>query len=84
MSSDRLFIGCYPCGLVYADRKRSEYGDYKRLAFLSYSTLELEVSDSKMPKGLLKEIKAHADTIIAKKGQEFQVSTAGQTVALGK
>lgn len=40
---DRLFIGWYPGGIVYADRKRERHGDYAPLAFLAYDTLELSV-----------------------------------------
>ena len=40
----RLVIGNYPEGIVYADHFVEEHGDYKRLAFLSYRTLTLELS----------------------------------------
>jgi len=32
--SDWLFIGQYPTGLQYADRRHSEHGDYKNIAFV--------------------------------------------------
>jgi hypothetical protein len=34
-SKQRLFIGGYPHGIIYADRPREVAGDYKRLGFLS-------------------------------------------------
>ena len=41
-TKQRLFIGCYPTGLVDADTEQEVDRDYKRLAYLSYSTLVLE------------------------------------------
>jgi hypothetical protein len=81
---DRLFIGIYPCGLVYADRKHEVAGDYALLAFLPYASLVPDFTkrcSSKHP--LRAEIAAHMDSMIAKRGEDFQVSTAGQTVRLG-
>jgi hypothetical protein len=77
-----LFIGLYPCGISYADRTKEQHGDYKKLAFLPYSSLVLEV-EKDCPKDVLKQIESHADTIIARRGQQFQISACGQTVLLG-
>ena len=79
----RLFIGVYPAGLVYADRLREVGGDYARLAFLPYDTLDLQVS-ADCPAELRQAVIAHADRMRAKRGEAFQVSTCGQTVILGK
>lgn len=79
---DRLFVGIYPSGIVYADRAKEVAGDYKRLGFLSYATLELEL-EPRCPKSLKKRIEEHAATIQAKQGELFQISTSGQTVTLG-
>ena len=79
----RLFIGVYPAVLVYADRFREAGGDYARLAFLPYDTLDLQVSDD-CPAELRKAVSDHADRMRAKRGQAFQVSTCGQAVILGK
>jgi hypothetical protein len=79
--ADRLFVGVYPAGFVYADRAREEHGDYKKVAFLPYSTLELEVRDPKSP--LLALVRAHAAKIQARRGEQYVVSGAGQTVLLG-
>jgi hypothetical protein len=80
---DRLFIGLYPEGIVYADRKIEEHGDYRQVAFLPYSTLVFQphkVAD----KDLLDQAKRHAATIQAKRGERFQISSCGQYVILGE
>lgn len=77
----RLFAGIYPCGIVYADRSNEEAGDYKRVAFLVFRTLELEVSDPRSP--LLPMVRTDAAEIQARRGELFEVSGAGQTVRLG-
>ena len=43
IESDPLFIGIFPGGISYADRTVERDGDYKRLAFLPYDTLALQV-----------------------------------------
>ena len=80
---DRLFIGVYCTGIVYADRKIEEHGDYRRVGFLPYDTLVFQphkVAD----KGLLDQARRHAATIQAKRGEKFQISTVGQYVILGE
>jgi hypothetical protein len=79
---DRLFIGVAATGIAYADRSREEHGDYARLGFLPYRTLELEVADG-CPDDLAKRIRGHAATIQAMRGEDYRISTAGQTVRLG-
>lgn len=79
---DHLFIGVFPCGLVYCDTHIEVNRDYKKIAFLPYSTLVLEVDDPKSV--LMHEINDHAAKIAARCGQEFQVSHCGQTVMLGR
>jgi hypothetical protein len=83
MLSDRLFAGCYPCGIVYADRAREVGGDYKRLAFLSYRTLVLEVEND-CPEALRRHIVQDAARYQAMPGEPLQISTCGQTVILGR
>ena len=80
--AERLFAGCYPTGIVYADRARERHGDYVRLGFLSFSTLKLEI-ESDCPSELREIIVKDAAGIQARKGEQYQVSTAGQTVMLG-
>lgn len=80
--ADRLFIGVYPTGLVYADRERERHGDYVRCGFLSYRSLALEL-ERDCPAVLRDEIVRHAQGIQARRGEEFEVSSSGQTVLLG-
>jgi hypothetical protein len=77
----RIFSGVFPCGISYADREREEHGDYKRLAFLPFDTLQLEIEKS-CPPAMAAEIRADAAANF-RPGQVFQVSGAGQTVTLG-
>jgi hypothetical protein len=81
--AERLFCGKYPCGLVYADRGREEHGDYLRLAFLSYETLELRWSEVSMPEELRQRITESAAEVQARRGEHYQITTSGQTVLLG-
>lgn len=77
----RLFIGTMPAGICYADKELMEHGDYRRVAFLPYATLELKVSDP--ASDLLQEVKDHAATIQARRGEDYQVDACGHTVTLG-
>lgn len=79
--TERLFIGIYPAGLSYADRAIEEHGDYAKVAFLSYASLDLTVYCDHSP--LLPLVREDAARMQARRGEEFQVSTAGQTVRLG-
>lgn len=80
---DRLFIGVYPAGLVYADRHREENGDYAKLAFLPYDTLALELRPN-CPPELKARIEADAVCMQGKRGQQYQISSSAQFVTLGK
>ena len=82
-TANRLFIGVYPGGVVYADRMTEEHGDYKRLAFLSYSTLNLELN-GECPTDLQERIIKNADEIIKRKSQTYITSGTGQAVILGQ
>ena len=77
---DRLFICVMPCGISYSDRGREEHGDYKKVAFLPWS-LVFEVRDPHSP--LLKEARADAAKLQARRGERFTVSACGHTVVLG-
>jgi hypothetical protein len=66
----RLFGGHFPCGIVYADRWTEEGGDYKRIAFLPYDTLKLEISDKDSP--LLAQIRQ--DAAQYQVGQNLQIA----------
>jgi len=78
----RLFIGLYPCGVVYADRWVERHGDYKRLAFLSYATLKLDV-EKDCPPELAEQIRTDARRIQDKRGENYVITGSGQTVLLG-
>lgn len=80
--ADRLFIGVYPAGLSYADRWKMDHGDYVRLAFLQFSSLELTIYDG-CPEELRGQIRTHAAGMQVRRGETFKVSTSGQTVLLG-
>jgi len=82
-AAERLFIGTFPTGIAYADREREWDGDYMRIAFLPFSTLKLEWSPGRHPAELRKLIECDAAVIARRRGQEFQVSEAGQTATLG-
>lgn len=78
----RLFIGVFPTGLSYADRTIERDGDYKRLAFLPFRTLRLQLAID-CPADLRTEIEQDATAMQARRGEDFEVSTCGQTVVLG-
>ena len=79
-----IFVGVYPAGLVYADKRREENGDYARLAFLSYATLRLEWHSSRPVDSAIREwIERDAAAVQARRGEAYQVSACGQTVKLG-
>jgi hypothetical protein len=82
MGENRLFIGCFPCGLVYADRAIEEHGDYRRVGFLSYKTLVFEPG-KKVNQRLLAEAIKHAASIQAMRGEEFWIA-GNQNVILGE
>jgi len=82
-TNERIFIGVQPCGIVYADRQAVVDGDYAGLAFLPYRTLELRFEPT-CPETLKTEIRDHAQSIICQRGQQFEVSSCGQTVLLGE
>lgn len=85
MSSDgqRLFIAIWSTGIGYYDKARIADGQYQRIAFLDYHTLEIEWH-SALPSDLAAEITADAATIQAKRGQPFQFGGPGQAIILGE
>lgn len=78
-AEDRLFVGVTPTGIVYADRSREVDGDYARCAFLPFDTLALAVAP-KCPKDMVGLIEADAAAIIARRGEQFPISSSNQTV----
>lgn len=79
---ERLFCGVFPGGLVFADRGREKNGDYARLAFMPYSTLEVKI-ESDCPKALVPLIQESVRGMQARRGEEFPLSTCGQSIILG-
>lgn len=79
---NNLFAGVYPCGIVYADTSREVSGDYKRLAYLPYKELVIQF-EADCPPAFRRVIQKDAEKIQEKRGQQFPVSTTGQTVKLG-
>lgn len=77
----RLFIGFYPEGIVYADRHVEEHGDYKKVAFLSYRTLELTLYDC--PSELKDDVISDANSYMNRAGEQINISTSGQKMTLG-
>jgi hypothetical protein len=83
MCEPRIFCGVFPAGFVWADRKPPHPdGDYKRLAFLPFDTLTLAV-ELDCPSELRAVIESEAARLQARRGEQYQVTTAGQTVTLG-
>jgi len=80
---ERLFIGCYPTGIVYADRAHEVDGDYKSLGYQNYQTLELELRPG-CPPELAELIQADASRMQSMRGQFFPTSACGQGVTLGE
>lgn len=75
----RIFAGCFPTGFVYADRKREVAGDYKRLAYLNYATLKLDIAKD-CPKKLADQIRV--DAAQYRVGQQYATAW-NTTVVLG-
>lgn len=78
---ERLFVGVFPGGIVYADRGVSEHGDYARVAFLPYDTLVLRW-DRLSP--LHELVLAHAATLQARRGELFALSATAERDAEGR
>lgn len=71
--NDRIFCGCYPTGFVFADRKVEKNGDYKRLAYINYGTLKLEMEDD-VPNHLANDIRAIHEDMLARVGEPYQIA----------
>jgi hypothetical protein len=66
---------CFPTGIVYADRTRDDprTQDYKRLAYLNYASLQLDIEPD--CKGELADyVKTEAAKIQAMQGQLFSIA----------
>jgi|TARA_R110002012_G_scaffold256500_1_gene436694 hypothetical protein len=79
---ERIFVATMATGIGYADRTREEHGDWKRLAILFYSDLRAEIEPDCLP-DLAQQIREHMAPIQARRGEQYQISTSGQTITLG-
>jgi len=78
-----LFMGVYPCGIVYADRGREAHGDYLKVAFLPYDTLQLKFYEN-VSDAMKALIESDAASMQARKGEIFATDTCrSHTVLLG-
>lgn len=82
MTEDPLFTYVAATGICYCDRTRTGDGDYARIGFLPFSTLEADIAED-CPDALRDRIVASMAAIQARRGEDYQISTAGQTVRLG-
>lgn len=79
--TERLFCGVFPGGLVWADRGREKAGDYAKVAFMPYDTLEAKF-EADCPKGFIPLIQEEVKRMQARRGEAFPLS-ASQSVILG-
>ena len=80
---DRLFCGCYPTGWVWCDKAQERGGDYRTLAYMSYSKLVLELKPD-CPAQWNPMLEAEAAKLQALRGQFYKTSTTGQGITLGE
>ena len=81
VAGDRIFCGYFPTGYVWADRKREVAGDYKKLAYMSYRGLRLELQPD-CPAELAEIIRKDAAGIQARRGEREQIA-GNMSVTLG-
>ncbi len=81
--AERIFVGTFPTGISYADRSVEVGDDYKRLAFLPFSTLVLEWYAKRVSPDVRDYVERDAAKIQSRRGQDHPVSSSGQTVVLG-
>lgn len=79
--AERVFSGCFPTGIVYADRARERHGDWVRLAYLNYGSLELEL-ERDCPGELRAHIEQDAASIQARAGERYPIA-GNMSVTLG-
>lgn len=79
---DPVFLCVMPTGWWWSDRTKEEDGDYVQLAFLSFSRLELNIFSS-CPEEWRKRIERKAAEFQALEGQDYRISSSGQTIRLG-
>lgn len=77
---DALFSCCMPCGFTWCDRTKEEHGDYKRIAFMPYDTMKLEIHSPR--NFLIPRVKEDAARLIALTGTRYAIA-GNVTITLG-
>lgn len=77
-----LFVGVFPTGWGFADRRKERGGDWKRVAFLSFRTLKLEL-ERDCPKDLLPLVTKFANEMEGRRGTLYRPATHGNPIVLG-
>lgn len=78
---DNLFIATCSTGLSYCDKSVTVKGDYALVAFLPYDTLVLK--EYRKRSSVLADIRKHAESMVARRGQLFATSTTARRDATG-
>ena len=79
---DRVCCALLPTGIVWADRTVVVSDDYKVVARMPYDTLELQF-EKDCPAELRREIVSQSEFYVARRGEQYRVTSSGQTVLLG-
>ena len=83
MADTRIIVDVFRTGLSYADRGVRVSGDYKRVAFLSFSTLDLTIEQD-CPDHLRAEIQSNAARLQTRRGELYTVPGFDHVVELGR
>lgn len=78
----RIFSAMYPTGIIWSDTWIKVNGDYKKLAFLSYGTLGLEIEPD-CSENLRDYIIEDAARIQKRQGEYIEYTASGQKILLG-
>lgn len=79
---EKLFCGVFPTGFVWADRSNTVHGDYKRLAYMNFESLKLDL-EKDCPADLQELIVKDAAEIQARRGELYKTDECGHAVLLG-
>ena len=80
--TDRIFRGVFSTGIVWADRTREKHGDYARLCFLPFGTLEPQFEND-CPGNLRVRILEEVEGYQARRGESIAIDSCGNTRILG-
>jgi hypothetical protein len=78
---DNLFIAVQPAGIVYCDKSITVDGDYACVAFLPFDTLALK--EYRKRSSVLPDVRKHAESMVARRGQLFAISATARRDADG-